>query len=1099
MKKTVFLICLGLMAALIAAVAVFAVVFDPNDYTDDATAWLGDELGREVSVDRVEFTLYPWLGFKIFGIRVADDARFSESPFLQAAHARVRVRLLPLFDNELEFDRIVLVDPVVSLRRNTAGEANWDSFIDAAGGSSVEPSGNRTVPEQAPELPLTIEQVVFGGFAMQGGRIVFDDAFRGERVVGSEVALEVGAESPHAFRVSGKVSESRRGVRASLQASGLARLPVGQQFPNLSEVELNSTFELHEESEQFQWLRELGVSGTEPVTLTAEAEFDPEGLRGSLERLELDAGAVKATGRIEFVAGDAPQVSGALDVHDISPHLYEALELSGLSGYLSGAKASFQFSADSTELSVRDLSLSYADTAASITLAPVRYSDPSIDAEIEINRLEGDRLADALGMGSGQAQSGSSAPGLFFGIPVSATVSCGLFVWNDIEISNISLAGSAGPRIFDVNVSASGFGGNIQAEGRVTPSEQGGDPVLAASVKAWDISGGALWDAAPAAYRPVWLSGRDGGRPEAVLNVVASASGQNLSAILAGLTARISANFQNGLALRGTGLPAGDNASATFAEPGPLTGGPSDLAGTPDAGSNSPDDVFILSSLSLDAELSGPGTPSVSGESLPLHTDIKLAVRRGGAEAEATLSGLMLLDAEAASVRGVENAKAAFRLAGETSDIPGFTEVFRDESVEIAVFTEARADFTEGSLDCWNLQAEGAGILLKGGLDIDGLKGSPVYKGVVDVARFSPRVVLPGFGIELWETRGEGTFTECSLQAAFEITENAYKLNGINLYLDGATVSGWYVHEPAGIPQNRFSIMADTLNVDRYRPPPVEGVPYEAGDDTDPVIRPDERGALEAIQSLSLEGDIDFGLFRYYSFEGSNVVGRVKAQDGVIHLTDVSGDFHGGNLSGTLTVSGVDNLTFDTEVSAAGFRLEDLLGDLFDYDKIGGIADLQLSLRCTGIRYDTRIRDINGTADLVVTDGWYKFLSLSGGKDSEGSRFNRAVLRVDATDGMVKSRDFSMKGPLVLAEGKGSMDLVRWKIKTELDYRMTGVPTFPIRMHGAIDDPQVDVSIPEMLTKTVGRIGGGAINIFMRILTLPAEIIKTIDDAARGK
>lgn len=92
-----------------------------------------------------------------------------------------------------------------------------------------------------------------------------------------------------------------------------------------------------------------------------------------------------------------------------------------------------------------------------------------------------------------------------------------------------------------------------------------------------------------------------------------------------------------------------------------------------------------------------------------------------------------------------------------------------------------------------------------------------------------------------------------------------------------------------------------------------------------------------------------------------------------------------------------------------------------------------------------------------------------------------------------------MKGPLVLAEGKGSMDLVRWKIKTELDYRMTGVPTFPIRMHGAIDDPQVDVSIPEMLTKTVGRIGGGAINIFMRILTLPAEIIKTIDDAARGK
>src|SRR5216683_1736919 len=85
-------------------------------------------LGRKVDVGNLSLSLFSG-SLAADNLSIADDPKFSKSPFLTAKSIKVGVELLPLIlHKELNITAIVIDSPEVTLLRSAAGEWNYSSI-----------------------------------------------------------------------------------------------------------------------------------------------------------------------------------------------------------------------------------------------------------------------------------------------------------------------------------------------------------------------------------------------------------------------------------------------------------------------------------------------------------------------------------------------------------------------------------------------------------------------------------------------------------------------------------------------------------------------------------------------------------------------------------------------------------------------------------------------------------------------------------------------------------------------------------------------------------------------------------------------------------
>jgi AsmA-like protein len=89
-------------------------------------------LGRSVLVDDISVDLWRGVGLRLGNVRIADDPRFSDAPFVQAASVTVRARLWSLLRRRPEADRVDLQRPEIHLIRDAAGHWNYTTLKPSA-------------------------------------------------------------------------------------------------------------------------------------------------------------------------------------------------------------------------------------------------------------------------------------------------------------------------------------------------------------------------------------------------------------------------------------------------------------------------------------------------------------------------------------------------------------------------------------------------------------------------------------------------------------------------------------------------------------------------------------------------------------------------------------------------------------------------------------------------------------------------------------------------------------------------------------------------------------------------------------------------------
>lgn len=92
------------------------------------------------------------------------------------------------------------------------------------------------------------------------------------------------------------------------------------------------------------------------------------------------------------------------------------------------------------------------------------------------------------------------------------------------------------------------------------------------------------------------------------------------------------------------------------------------------------------------------------------------------------------------------------------------------------------------------------------------------------------------------------------------------------------------------------------------------------------------------------------------------------------------------------------------------------------------------------------------------------------------------------TNGIAQTKNISLVGTGLMVQGEGIINLVTEKINAFVHATYLGIPEIPITITGSISDPKYEVKVMTAVSKTIGNIGAGVLNIFSNLIVQPFKL-----------
>ena len=163
---------LALASFLVAAIAPFFIPWDK--LKDQATAFASEKLGRKLSIEKVEVSLFT--GVKLVNVELANGKGFSKDPLFKNASAKLDLSLLSLLTGKVVINAIEFKAPNIVIEKDEDGKFNF-SDIGASAGSAQGPVASKEETSAAPkELPIVVASLV-----ITDGNITYLDHAKGTK------------------------------------------------------------------------------------------------------------------------------------------------------------------------------------------------------------------------------------------------------------------------------------------------------------------------------------------------------------------------------------------------------------------------------------------------------------------------------------------------------------------------------------------------------------------------------------------------------------------------------------------------------------------------------------------------------------------------------------------------------------------------------------------------------------------------------------------------------------------------------------------------------------------------------------------------------
>ena len=217
-----------ILAAFLLLLLVVPPLVSIGRYKSQITRLISESLGRPVRLSSVELRIFPWPGFEITNLSVAEDPAYGAEPVLHANTVRASIRLLSLWRGRLEIGTISVDEASLNVVHNGPGKWNLDPLfrtaVARAGSASGGSGSRRAVP--LPYLEATDSRI---NFKEGAEKLPFS-------LVNAE--FELWQESPGDWRVRLRGQPARTDLSLYQEDTGVVRLeatmrhaPTLQQMP----------------------------------------------------------------------------------------------------------------------------------------------------------------------------------------------------------------------------------------------------------------------------------------------------------------------------------------------------------------------------------------------------------------------------------------------------------------------------------------------------------------------------------------------------------------------------------------------------------------------------------------------------------------------------------------------------------------------------------------------------------------------------------------------------------------------------------------------------------------------------------------------------
>lgn len=176
MSKTIKIISslLSILAILIIVgiIALFTLI-DPNKFKTQIQNQIRTATNFDVEIKgKIHWSIYPTLGVEVENIIVKNPDASAQQKLADIADASVKVKLLPLFHNQIQIDAIRLDTPTIYLVKDAQGKGNWETS--AIKSPDIKKTDDKSADEKSTSAKKNYT-VSISSFEIHKGTLVFRD------------------------------------------------------------------------------------------------------------------------------------------------------------------------------------------------------------------------------------------------------------------------------------------------------------------------------------------------------------------------------------------------------------------------------------------------------------------------------------------------------------------------------------------------------------------------------------------------------------------------------------------------------------------------------------------------------------------------------------------------------------------------------------------------------------------------------------------------------------------------------------------------------------------------------------------------------------
>ncbi len=1020
--------------------------------------------GRSVELDgELQVSVFPWLGFTAHGLVLGNAEGFPGGPMLRAKTLSAHIKVLPLLSRELAFDTVELADANLELYVDREGRTNWESLLTRAKAqeAALEGGGGH------------FHRFSVRGLAISGGSARLKDEQHDQELALSELSLRTGRIAEGAsfpFTLECLLDWPRPGLSGRVQLSGkMDPDPAKARHP------LVDTTVVAEVAAGF-----LPKAAPRAGLSAAVTWVDGKDLK--LSDLRVKAMGVDISGELTFVdVLDTFRMQGTLSAAHFDPRtVLNAYWPHAVSMQHQGALRSAEGRVD---IAADKESLRFSNVALKVDGASVQGKgdfgfgeNPTLNFELKADKADADAYVAALSSNSTEAPLvGDDMPMRYLGrVSGKGTLRAEHLKLAGVSAQGADLEWSAGGGTHKVLLHPSkGEGGVMAAEASVTfaePAPKGAkgaepSPVLALTVSA-RMDGVAARQISWANTPDFTMTGKADFQARAALPKTPIAPQTRIGQVLRKLSGEARVSIPQAVlewpqrALTAPGKPASPAFRMAFSALSaqlrltPAAGAEESWAGQAEFGVSA---VGVKPALSLEAKGSGQVRTAHRASGLKLT----------GAAVSGKLRGWFLPEHEN---------EAGFTVRGALD--------FKGETLSIA----------SASVQGWGMNLIGQGAVNR----IFSRDAS--LSARVRCQDSDPRRFLAAMDLKIPKTSDRRALVRMNGEGDLALSAKGLQINNLSAQFDDTQLRGSYGFTNFDDPQHRFAAQGGFLDLDRYYP----DAPKRGPNDPRPAPEP---LPIDFIREADMDGAFQFRGLKWSGLVGRNLKGSVSAHGGTLAVKGLEAEFYGGRLTGEVSaqVQGQQRQA-QVRVSLAGkdFALSPFMLGWVGKEYATGRADMFLDLTGAGATDREVERTLEGLAGFKVLDGSYVLSGAQerhapapgaqrrppsatgqsgggggGGQQAEsaqgakpGTPFRMAEARFRARRGVFQTDDFRMDAPTVQAVGKGSFSLYDESISMSITASMTGLPDVPIRVHGRLRDPEVDISTGGLINNTIKELLG---------------------------